>query len=169
MRGGEREEITPVTGVVPEAKRLWRLGWPVALGMVGMTTMGVADMIMVGHLGKFELAAVAAGHLWGFMIVMFGRGILHGLDPVVAQAHGAGDAEGSRRALASGLGLSLFLSVPLFIWHFFAADGLDFLGQPESVLPMAGSYCRALAFGVLPMLVFHTYKQVLGQHSALKT
>lgn len=163
-RGGEIEEITPVTGVASEARRLWGLGWPVALGMVGMTTMGVADMIMVGHLGKIELAAVAAGHLWGFMIIMFGRGILHGLDPVVAQAHGAGDVEGSRRALASGLGLSILLSVPLFIWHFFGAAGLDFLGQPESVLPMAGSYCKALAFGVLPLLVFHSYKQVLQGH-----
>ena len=163
-RGDEREEITPVTGVVAEAKRLWGLGWPVALGMVGMTTMGVADMIMVGHLGKPELAAVAAGHLWGFTIVMFGRGIIHGLDPVVAQAHGAGDLVGSRRALASGLGLSVLLAIPLFIWHFFGAAGLGLLGQPESVLPMAGSYCKALAFGVLPLLVFHTYKQVLQGH-----
>jgi MATE family multidrug resistance protein len=163
-RGGNTGEIAPVTGVVSEAKRLWKLGWPVALGMVGMTTMGVADMIMVGHLGKPELAAVAAGHLWGFTVVMFGRGVLHGLDPVVAQAHGAGDVEGSRRALASGLGLSLLLAIPLFIWHLFGAAGLGLLGQPESVLPMAGAYCKALAWGVLPLLVFHTYKQVLQGH-----
>ncbi len=163
-RGGEIEEVTPVTGVAAEARRLWKLGWPVMLGMVGMTTMGVADMIMVGHLGKLELAAVAAGHLWGFTMIMFGRGVLHGLDPIVSQAHGAGDADGSRRALASGLGLSVLLAIPLFVWHFYGAAGLGFLGQPESVLSMAGSYCKALAFGVLPLLVFHTYKQVLQGH-----
>ena len=42
-------------GNADEVRTLWRLGWPVALGGVGMLGMGAVDTAMVGPLGEQAL------------------------------------------------------------------------------------------------------------------
>jgi len=61
--------------------------------------------MMVGRLGAGALAAVALANTWNFGVVIIALGASRALDPLVAQAHGAGD----RRTV--GLGLSLGLAM----------------------------------------------------------
>ena len=68
-----------------------RLALPVVIIQVGMMAMGVVDTIMVGHISAQALAAVALGNLYFFSLAVFAMGTLMVLDPVVAQAVGAGD------------------------------------------------------------------------------
>src|SRR5262249_48305954 len=70
--------------VVAEARALVELALPVVTAQLGLMLLGVVDTIMVGHLSKEALGAVALGNLytWGLMIV--GNGILLALDPVIA-------------------------------------------------------------------------------------
>ena len=68
-----------------------RLAVPVVIIQVGMMAMGVVDTIMVGHISAQALAAVALGNLYFFTLAVFAMGTLMVLDPVVAQAVGAGD------------------------------------------------------------------------------
>ena len=53
--------------------------------------MGVVDSIMVGRLSAEGLGAVALGNVYFFAVAVFGMGVLMALDPLVAQAVGAGD------------------------------------------------------------------------------
>ncbi len=144
-----------------ELRRLLQLAWPVVVGQVGTMLMGVVDVAMVGRLGTGPLAAMALAHTWGFSSLIFARGATHGLDPLVAQAHGAGDAPAASRALVRGLVLATVLAVPVTALHLVAAQGLGLLGQPEELLPMAGEWCRVLGLGVLPALWFFTFRQFL--------
>jgi MATE family multidrug resistance protein len=142
-----------------ETVLIWGLAWPVVLGLVGHIGTSVVDIAMVGRLGKGALASVALAHLWCHALVLLGRGILQGVDPIVTQAHGAGDKNRVSFAFQEGFAVALLVSVPLIAWHFVAAPGLGALGQPEALIPMAASFARVLALGVLPMLIFNNMRQ----------
>ena len=96
----------PVRGRLPtraELADLFRLALPVVVVQVGLMAMGVVDSIMVGHVSPTALASVAIGNLYFFGLAVFGMGVLMALDPVVAQAVGAGDERAIARAVQRGL------------------------------------------------------------------
>ena len=76
-----------------------------------MVMMGVVDIIMVGHFQGMALAGVALGNIYFFATVIFGWGVIMGLDPIIAQAVGANDEIGVSRGLQRGLMLAVALSI----------------------------------------------------------
>lgn len=158
-----------VTRALPtraESEALLRLALPVVTVQVGIMAMGVVDTIMVGHLSATALAAVALGNLYFFGSVILGMGALTGLDPVVAQAVGAGDREGVARGIQRGLVLALLLAIPATLVLLRGEAVLAAFGQPHDVVPLAGAYARWTAPGVLPLYAFVVLRQSL---QALRT
>ena len=96
-----------------EMRRLAALALPVAATQVSTMMLGVVDTLMVGRASVSALAAAAIGNVWVFGTLQLVTGILFGLDPIVAQAHGAGDGSRAGLALQHGLALALYLSLPL--------------------------------------------------------
>jgi multidrug resistance protein, MATE family len=123
--------------------------------------MGVADTLMVGRVSPEDLAAVALGNILFFMASVLGMGILMGLDPLVAQAAGAGDREGAARALQRGLVLSVGLTVLLALMLLPAGPLLRIARQPPEVVPIATSYVLASLPGIFPFLIFIVFRQTL--------
>ena len=66
-----------------------KLAWPVVLGMLGHTLIGVVDNIMVGRLGSTELAAVSLGNSMVFIAMSIGIGFSTAITPLVAEADAA--------------------------------------------------------------------------------
>src|SRR5262249_4073034 len=97
--------IAPVTGLAAEARRLLRLAGPVMIAYLGTISMGTVDMKMAGLLGSKALAAVALGHTWSVAAAIFVWGAGRALDPVVAQAQGAGDVRAAGLGLTRGLAM----------------------------------------------------------------
>ena len=123
--------------------------------------MGVADTVMVGHYGAVDLAAVALGHVYFFLVAIFGLGVLLALDPLVSQAYGAGDEEAVARSLQRGLVLSLGLAVVAAAVLAPAAPVLRLLGQPSDVVPVAASYAHASIPGLPAFFFFVVLRQTL--------
>lgn len=148
-----------------ELRAMLRLAVPVVLVQVGMMLMGVVDTVMVGHLAAGDsslgLASVALGHLYFFGIGVFGMGTLMVLDPVVAQAVGAGDDMAVARGIQRGLLLALVLAVPSVAVLLVAGPVLGLAHQPAEVVPLAAAYTVRLAPGVLPFFVFIVFRQSL--------
>jgi len=150
-----------VTTYGATTRGLLRLALPVTTVQVGMMTMGVVDTAMVGRVGAADLAAVALGSMYFFLISIFGMGVLMALDPVVAQGAGARDAEGVARGVQRGLLLAVGLGLVASLLHLPAAPVLALLRQPPDVVPIAGAYVRALIPGILPFFVFSVLRQSL--------
>jgi len=140
---------------------LLRLALPVTAVQVGMMTMGVVDTAMVGRVGAADLAAVALGSMYFFLISIFGLGVLMALDPVVAQGAGARDMEAVARGVQRGLLLAAVLGLVASALHAPAAPVLAILRQPDDVVPIAGAYVHALIPGILPFFVFSVFRQSL--------
>jgi MATE family multidrug resistance protein len=144
-----------------DLRAMVRLALPVVLIQVGMMFMGVVDTLMVGRLSASALAAVALGNLYFFLIAVFGMGTLMVLDPVVAQAVGAGDDEGAARGFQRGVILAGLLALPAATLLLLAEPFMLRAGQPAEVVPLAADYAERLAPGVFPFFLFVVLRQTL--------
>lgn len=144
-----------------ELREIVALAWPAVASQLGMMLMGVVDLLLVGRLGEDAMAAVGLGHTWTFGVAIVVLGTASGLDPLLAQAFGAGDRRGAGRTFVRGAALLLTMAVPVIALHFAAAPGLRALSQPAGAIPLADTYCRLLAPGVPAMVLFNLVRQTL--------
>jgi MATE family, multidrug efflux pump len=138
-----------------------RLAIPVVTVQVGLMTMGVVDTVMVGHISAQALAAVALGNLYFFSLAVFGMGTLMVLDPLVAQAVGAGDGPAVSRAVQRGVLLAALLTLPTVLLLSIAGPVLALARQPVDVIPLAAAYAVRSSPGTLPFLLFLVFRQTL--------
>ncbi|MFI5235450.1 MAG: MATE family efflux transporter, partial [Gemmatimonadales bacterium] len=137
------------------------LAIPVVVVQVGLMLMGVVDTVMVGHLSKEALAAVALGNIYVFASICLGMGTLMVMDPIVSQAVGAGDRVGIARGVQRGLVLALVLTIPCTLVLLPGETILGWLHQPPEVVPLAAQYTRATLAGLFPFLAFIVLRQTL--------
>lgn len=130
--------------------------------------MGVVDSIMVGRLSAEALGAVALGNVYFFAVGVFGMGMLMALDPLVAQAVGAGDEPAIARAVQRGLLLALAISVPCSLLLVLAGPALRTLGQPDALAAGAAVYAWCLIPGVLPFYAFIVLRQTLQARELMR-
>jgi len=138
-----------------------RLAIPVVIIQVGMMAMGVVDTVMVGHISAQALAAVALGNLYFFTLAVFALGTLMVLDPVVAQAVGAGDSPAVARAVQRSIIIAALLTVPAVILLTIAVPIFALAQQPAEVIPLAAAYAVHVAPSVFPFLLFIVFRQSL--------
>lgn len=145
-----------------------RLAVPVVVVQVGLVAMGTVDTMVVGRLSSQALAAVALGNLYFFSLCAFGMGTLLAVDPVVAQAVGAGDQAAVPAAVRRGLLLAALLALPTALLLLPAEPLLRLLRQPAEVIPTAAAYARVSAPGVPAFFAFFVLRQTLQARQRLR-
>jgi MATE family multidrug resistance protein len=138
-----------------------RLAIPVVAAQVGMVLMGTVDTAMLGHCSAEALAAGAIGTILSFTLLMLGSGTLWALDPLVSQAHGAGDPRAVAAHFERGLVLAAILAVPVSLGMADIEPLLRLLGEPPGVTAGAALFTRTLIWGNLPFLLFVVCRQTL--------
>ena len=136
-----------------------KLAYPVILGMVGHTLIGIVDNIMVGKLGSTELAAVSLGNSMIFIAMSIGIGFSTALTPIVAEADSEKNSSKIRSAFYHGLFLCTILGILLFLLVVLAKPIMGLLHQPEEVIVLAKPYLDWVAFSLVPLIMYQGYKQ----------
>ena len=85
-----------------EIRKMASLAAPVAATQLAGMMIGFVDTAMVGRVSVEALGAVALANVWIYGTMEFAAGVVMGIAPIVAQAHGAGDGERAGRALQTG-------------------------------------------------------------------
>jgi len=158
-------QVERAAGSRDEAARILRLAGPVMVAYLGTISMGTVDMKMAGTISPAALGAVALGHMWSIASAIIAWGAARALDPVVAQAHGAGDVRAAGLGLTRGLAMAALLGVPIVALYAAAGPALRLLGQPEALVGTAAAYCRTLILGLPAILAFavvRNFLQALG-------
>jgi MATE family multidrug resistance protein len=145
-----------------------KLAYPVILGMVGHTLIGIVDNIMVGKLGSAELAAVSLGNSMVFVAMSIGIGFSTAITPIVAEADVAKDTSRLRSVFHHGLFLCTVLGLLLFGLVVLAKPIMTMLNQPEEVIVLAKPYLDLVAFSLLPLVIYQGYKQFADGMSMTK-
>ncbi len=137
-----------------EFPHLLKLAVPVIISQVGSMTMGLVDTVMVGHYSSLHLAGVAAGNSVFWTIVMVGFGLLHGMDPIVSQAHGSGNIEEADRCLGVALQVGAYFSLLITPLIFLVSDRLTLFGVPADVAGVAAPFLRTLSLSLWPLMFY---------------
>lgn len=136
-----------------------QLAYPVILGMLGHTLIGIVDNIMVGKLGSTELAAVSLGNSLIFVAMSLGIGFSTAITPIVAEADAEKNTSKIRAAFHHGLFLCTILGFMLFGLVVLAKPIMEWLHQPEEVIVLAKPYLDWVAFSLVPLIIYQGYKQ----------
>jgi MATE family multidrug resistance protein len=150
-----------MTPVRAEIRRLAALALPVAATQVGTMLLGFVDTLMLGRVSTDALAASAIANVWIYGTSQFAVGILFGLDPIVAQAHGAREGAVAGRALQRGLVLSVLLSVPLALLWLGSERFLVATGQEPALAKLAQDYTWMQIPSLPFFLAYHALRQYL--------
>lgn len=150
------------------ARSVLRLAGPVIVAELGWMTMQVVDTLLVRHLGASAIGAVGIGGALFMAVAVFGTGLLMGLDPLVAQAVGAGRIDEAKRWLHHGVLVAVVVSVPLLGLLTAGPRVLIAAGVHPDVLPLATPYLQALRWSLPPLLVFVASRRYLQARGAVR-
>ena len=135
-----------------EFRQLAKLALPLVLAQLAQNSMSFVDTLMVGSLGKSDLADIALGSTLFHFVLMIGLGIILAVNPTVSQATGANDEPTCGRALRQGLWLGMFMFFPAFLVLWNSYPILIWLRQSESSALASSQYLQAISWGLLPSL-----------------
>ena len=135
-----------------EFRQLAKLAVPLVLAQLAQNSLSFIDTLMVGWLGKSELAGIALGSTLFHFVMMIAIGVIFAVNPVVSQAVGAGDEPKCGRALRQGFWLGLVLFIPglVVLWNSYPI--LIMLGQEEANALASSRYLQAISWGMLPSM-----------------
>lgn len=151
-----------------EFKENIKLAYPIILGMLGHTLVGIVDNVMVGKLGPTELAAVSLANSFIFIAMSLGIGFSTAITPLIAEADGENSLVKGRSVFHHGLVLSTVLGLSLFGVIFLAKPLIAHMGQPKEVVDLAKPFLDLVAFSLIPLIIFQGYKQFADGKSETK-
>jgi MATE family multidrug resistance protein len=96
-----------------------------------------------------------------YSVVVFGIGLVLGLDTLVSQAFGAGDLPDCHRSLVQGVYLALAASPPMMAAVAVCVPLLTLAGIEPEVVSLAAPYLRVMNWGLAPLLVFFALRRYL--------
>ena len=136
-----------------------QLAYPVILGMLGHTLIGIVDNIMVGKIGSTELAAVSLGNSMIFIALSLGIGFSTAITPIVGEADAENNSVKIRSAFHNGLFLWVILGFSLFGLIVLGKPLMELLHQPKEVIVLAKPYLDWVGFSLVPLIIYQGYKQ----------
>ena len=101
--------------LIRELRTLLGLAGPMMLAQVGLVTMGVVDTLCVGRVSTNDMGGVALGSAITVFFLIIGTGVAMGLEPLVAQAHGAGEERRTRAWRYQALWATSIVAIPATI------------------------------------------------------
>lgn len=149
-----------------ELKALFRLAAPLAAAQAGNQLMGLVDVAVLGRLGARELAGSGLANAVFFAFSIMGMGMVMGVDPLIAQALGAGDRRRARRLLWQGVWLALGVAGLLTLILGIASQSLPLIGSKPELIEPAKIYLLVRMTSMVPFLLFfvaRAYLQALGR------
>jgi MATE family multidrug resistance protein len=130
------------------------LSAPLAAGHAGNQLMSLVDTAMVAPLGAPSLAGVGIGNGIYFASTLVGMGCVLGMEPLVTQALGAGEAAGARRIYWQGLRVGVYVGVPITILVGLLPLLLPLVRVEPAVAFEARSFVWGRLANVIPFLLF---------------
>ena len=152
-------------------KRYWRLfrphyvetrklALPVIIAQVGQITVGLVDNMMIGQLGKTELAAAAFANTLFALPLIFGMGFSMAITPLTGKAFGSSDFD-NLKGLKKGAFLTnglMALILSLVCWGLYIA--MPHMQQPVNILPHSRQFFSIISLSIIPLMFFLSGKQL---------
>lgn len=154
-----------------ESRQILALALPMMLAQIAAVGMGVIDTIMAGNISKADLTAVALGSAVFATVFITFMGIMAALNPMIAQAFGAGQkteiGETVRQGIWFALGLGLSGTLLIIAALPIMQDYLKLGDTAERMLTEYLIYMALAMPAVMLYRVFHAYISSLQHPKAI--
>ncbi len=163
----------PARGLTAPGAGAWRdeivsslkLAVPLALAQLAQIAMQTTDVLMMGWLGRDDLAAGTLGSNMLFPVYLFGMGIVTATAPMMAQALGGRQYRAIRRTARQGFWVALVYAVPMgvLLWNVEAIFRL--FDATDDSTALAQAYLRPAVWSLLPGLWIVVLRSLVSAHS----
>lgn len=133
---------------------LFRLAWPITVGMLSHTAMAVADTLFVGWMGTEPLAAVGLAIIGSHLVGAGPMGLYGGVRVRIAHAIGGRRPAHARRLAWQGLWMVLPFAALAWLLVPLAAPFLHVMGAQGAVVDHGASFLSARLFAMPLLFVF---------------
>lgn len=152
-------------------KRNLKLAVPVMITQAGQITVNLVDNFMVGglggrfdyvvdeQLGKTALGAVSLGNSVFMMALVVAFGFSFAISPLVAAADARKNKKEAGQIFAHGFLLNMILAVLMLSILELFCPLLYKMGQPKDVIDMSIPFLRIMAWSMIPIMIFQTFRQ----------
>ena len=123
--------------------------------------MGLVDTVMVGRLGPAAIAATGMGSGVFTAIMIFGAGLMLGVDALVSRAAGAGRDDECLRWLHQGVVLALIVSPVVMLFTWVAYRTIDAWGLNPQIAALAKPYLEVIALSAAPLMFYAAFRRYL--------
>lgn len=132
---------------------------PVILGQMSTVLMGIIDMVMLGDIGKTEVAGVGIANQIYFLFMVLGAGTLAVITPMVASSKGAQNKVECGEILRTGIELSFLIGIILSVILIIIGENFFIFHQPQEIESVSSIYLRTITLSTIPLMLFLTLKQ----------
>jgi multidrug resistance protein, MATE family len=146
------------------AQRTLALAWPMILSRVGLITMSMMDVIVLGRAGVEDLAEYVLGQAIYDSLIATSVGLLLGVPVLVARETGAGNPEAAPAILRRGLVLALLLGGSLCLLLQFSGHLYALSGQSADMAARAAAVTRILALALPLVGLYYVCSAYLEAH-----
>ncbi len=136
-----------------------KLSFPIMLGQVGSVLMGITDTLMLGQVGKLEVAASGVANQIYFLFTVIGMGTIAAMAPMIATSKGAKNKAECGEILRTGIELGFIISAVLCVIMFFIAEHFYLFNQPPAINNLVKVYLRITTVSTIPLMMFLALKQ----------
>ncbi|PCJ48509.1 MAG: MATE family efflux transporter [Gammaproteobacteria bacterium] len=143
-----------------ESKEMLKLATPAIIAQVAQMSMGAIDTIMAGNLSTSALAAISVGSNLFVPLLVFSMGIIMSLNPLVAQANGAGRYNKVGEYFRHGIYIAIVVAIPTIFLMYQLKVLMQIIGVQPSIIPVVTGYLEALAWGVIPLFLFFVLRSL---------
>ncbi len=154
---------------IPYSLSILRLGLPIVIAQLGLIIQSIADTVMIGQYGTYELSAASFTNNLFNLTYFFLLGYSYGTTPVIGYNYGKNDDVAVGRTLKESLignvSLSLIISLLLYLIYL----NISLLHQPEELIPYIKIYFILLLYSMPLIGMFNSLKQFCDAVGDTKT
>lgn len=140
-------------------RALITLGTPIVIGQLGMIILGFTDTLMIGHHSTTDLGAASFVNQLFNLCIIFSTGFSYGLTPIVGGYYGSGKLRETGQSLRISLIANSMVAAMITLIMTGVYFCIDYMGQPEELLPLIRPYYLTLLCSMLFVLLFNGMKQ----------
>lgn len=140
-------------------KAILRLGFPIAIGQLGVIVMGFADTMMVGRYSTDSLAAASFVNSIFNLVTFLLLGYSYGLTPLISSLFGRGEKAEAGGTLKQALWCNILFALVLVMALALLYFNLDRMGQPAEILPLVRPYYLTMLASMLFVALFNALRQ----------
>ncbi len=140
-------------------KDVWRISYPIMLGAIAQTILGLTDTAFLARVGEVELGASAIAGVFYFLLVMLGMALSIGAQIMMSRKAGENDKAGIGHVFDHSILILFSLSVVLFVvMQWVAPWFFRLILKSPDIAEASIAFIKTRSYGIFFILLINCFR-----------